>query len=101
MILQTYFLLGFLNTYPLLTRLWENGLVLEYYLGTVAMICEPFLDPPDSRPKSLNEWTPQKNLEKSACSKTTRGLGDADSEGEGDGDGDGNDNDEPYGFALF
>ena len=44
------------------------------------MICEPFLDPPDSRPKSLNEWTSQKKL------KNTRGLGDADSEGDGDGD---------------
>jgi len=91
MILQTYFLLGFLNTYPLLNRLWENGLVLENYLGTVAMICEPFLDPPDSRPKSLNESTSQKKLENIARSKTTRGLGDADSEGDGDGDGDNND----------
>ena len=91
MILQTYFLLGFLNTYPLLTRLWENGLVLEYYLGTVAMICEPFLDPPDSRPKSLNEWTSQKKMKNSARSETTRGLGDADSEGDGDGVGEDND----------
>ena len=55
------------------------------------MICEPSLDPPDSRPKSLNEWTSQKKMKNSARSETTRGLGDADSEGDGDGIGEDND----------
>lgn len=82
MIIQTYFLLGCLNIFPMLTRVWENGLCKEDYLDFIDLICESLLNHPDSRPKSLHEWTSQKSTTTyRRCSNRESGY---DSNGDGD-----------------
>ena len=51
-----YFILGCLEIYHSVTKIWENGLVLRNYMTVVDLLCEPLVASPCTRPPDLSYY---------------------------------------------